>query len=84
MPAIIIFKITLCRETHRKKKVTTLMRFPEELDMTEFVSPQFRSGERLIYKLTAVLIHNGKSASSGHYVGKTNWGEFILISLAKI
>jgi len=63
--------IFLDRETYRKKKVTTTIQFPEVLDMTSKVHTNQLETEpvKLIYHLTAVLIHNGPSASSGHYVG---------------
>jgi len=54
--------------------VTTNILFPEVLDMSSRVITNPSEGEGaekkdLIYHLTAVLIHNGPSASSGHYVG---------------
>jgi uncharacterized UBP type Zn finger protein len=60
------------RETYRKKKVITNIQFPEVLDMTSRIHGSNANGdskEKLTYHLTAVLIHNGPSASSGHYVG---------------
>lgn len=60
------------RETLRKKKVTTSIQFPEVLDMTSRVTEEESSENKidtLTYHLSAVLIHNGPSTSSGHYIG---------------
>lgn len=67
---IIIFS-TKFREAQRRKKVTQNISFPEVLEMQPRIHKKGDTNSALYkYHLTAVLIHNGQSASSGHYVGK--------------
>lgn len=45
-----------------------MVQFPETLDMKEFVES---NGEKpLLYNLSAVLIHRGPRATSGHFIGQ--------------
>ncbi|XP_077998127.1 ubiquitin carboxyl-terminal hydrolase 48-like [Glandiceps talaboti] len=53
------------RQTGRKKKLNTYIQFPEVLDMTPYMANQ---DSEVLYDLTAVLIHRGPSAYSGHYI----------------
>uniref|UniRef100_A0A673HNN5 Ubiquitin carboxyl-terminal hydrolase 48 n=1 Tax=Sinocyclocheilus rhinocerous TaxID=307959 RepID=A0A673HNN5_9TELE len=47
-----------------KKKLNTFISFPEVLDMGPFLEGK----EKCMYELSAVLIHRGVSAYSGHYI----------------
>lgn len=61
------------RDAQRRKKVTQNISFPEVLEMQPRVLKKRSDNSdssNFKYHLTAVLIHNGQSASSGHYVGK--------------
>ena len=62
------FSLPGCRKTGHKKKVSSAVHFPEVLDMEPFVHDPDQGN--LTYDLTAVLIHRGPSAYSGHYVGQ--------------
>ncbi|XP_048823319.1 ubiquitin carboxyl-terminal hydrolase 48-like isoform X3 [Lagopus muta] len=53
------------RQTGQRKKLNTYIGFPELLDMKPFMEQ--KSGA-YVYKLSAVLIHRGVSAYSGHYI----------------
>ncbi|XP_065061322.1 ubiquitin carboxyl-terminal hydrolase 48-like [Rhopilema esculentum] len=54
------------RNTGSKLKCNSSIKFPDQLDMNEFI--KFPDESKGIYELTAVLLHCGLSASSGHYV----------------
>ena len=54
------------RETGLKKKLSSQLRFPELLDVSEYVRQPQGS---VSYRLQAVLLHKGPSAYSGHYTG---------------
>uniref|UniRef100_A0A1B6KRW5 ubiquitinyl hydrolase 1 n=3 Tax=Graphocephala atropunctata TaxID=36148 RepID=A0A1B6KRW5_9HEMI len=54
------------REKGQRKKLKTVVQFPETLNMKDFVEND--TDEPLMYNLSAVLIHKGASASSGHFV----------------
>lgn len=54
------------RQKGQKKKLTSVVQFPEVLDMQEYVSP--KPSQPVLYNLSAVLIHKGASAYSGHYI----------------
>ena len=66
------FVIDMESDMFRKKKITSLVRFPLELDMRPFMAmdSQMRklSNGPIMYDLHAVLIHAGESAYSGHYI----------------
>ncbi|WJX16373.1 Ubiquitin carboxyl-terminal hydrolase 26 [Trifolium repens] len=67
-------------KTTTKKKVTSPFSFPAELSMHHRLSEPSRS--ELIYDLSAVLIHKGTAANSGHYIAHIKdentgqWWEF--------
>lgn len=46
-------------------KITKHIQFPENLDLRPYMSDT--TGDRLMYKLNAVLVHLGFSCNSGHY-----------------
>lgn len=62
-----IFFFVFYRKTGHKKKVSSVVHFPQVLDMANYVQT---SAGTSTYDLAAVLIHRGPSAYSGHYVGK--------------
>jgi len=67
-------------QTTTKKKVTSPFSFPAELSMHHRLSEPSQS--ELIYDLSAVLIHKGTAANSGHYIAHIKdvntgqWWEF--------
>lgn len=58
---------SLYRSKGHKKKLNSFIQFPETLDMSEFLG--LVPGTK-VYNVSAVLVHMGSSAYSGHYVGK--------------
>lgn len=66
------FKIphVFIRKTGLKKKVSSTVHFPFVIDMSNYVKAQGVAQSNYTYDLSAVLIHRGPSAYSGHYVGK--------------
>ncbi|XP_019911525.2 ubiquitin carboxyl-terminal hydrolase 48 isoform X2 [Esox lucius] len=54
------------RQTGHKKKLNTFISFPEQLNMGPFL--EGKEDEPCVYELSAVLIHRGVSAYSGHYI----------------
>ncbi|KAK7260825.1 hypothetical protein RIF29_27123 [Crotalaria pallida] len=67
-------------KTTTKKKITSAFSFPAELDMRRRLSEPSRL--ELVYDLSAVLIHKGSAANSGHYIAHIKdentgqWWEF--------
>lgn len=60
-----LLRFVFDRSSASKKKLNSSIRFPEVLDM----SPYLRQPEgTTMYSLSAVLIHQGPSANSGHYM----------------
>ncbi|KAH9545308.1 hypothetical protein CY35_12G041600 [Sphagnum magellanicum] len=58
-------------KTSRKKKVTSKFSFPRTIDMgPRLSSPGALGGDtsRMLYDLSAILVHKGSMANSGHYV----------------
>ncbi|PIO14055.1 hypothetical protein AB205_0092120, partial [Aquarana catesbeiana] len=60
-----LMRFVFDRQTGHKKKLNTYIAFSETLDMGPFVE---QAGSNSSYELTAVLIHRGVSAYSGHYI----------------
>ncbi|CAL8256701.1 unnamed protein product [Arctogadus glacialis] len=61
-----LMRFVFDRTTGHKKKLNTFISFPEQLDMGPFLeTPQ---DQQCVYELSAVLIHRGVSAYSGHYI----------------
>ncbi|PSN41459.1 hypothetical protein C0J52_21695 [Blattella germanica] len=69
------YHCTVCKQKSCKKKLHSFLQFPENLDMSAYLDKPAGS---LLYVLSAVLIHRGQSAYSGHYVGSTTstWYKF--------
>ncbi|XP_046671625.1 ubiquitin carboxyl-terminal hydrolase 48-like isoform X2 [Homalodisca vitripennis] len=63
-----LLRFVFDREKGQRKKLKTVVQFPETLDMKDFVEKATDTDEPLVYNLSAVLIHKGASASSGHFV----------------
>lgn len=60
-----LMRFVFDRQTGHKKKLNTYISFPEQLDMGSFLEG---GDQRCVYELSAVLIHRGVSAYSGHYI----------------
>ncbi|KAF6207591.1 hypothetical protein GE061_016038 [Apolygus lucorum] len=54
------------RQRGQKKKLNSFIQFPDSLDMSDYVSGDHTGP--VLYNLSAVLIHRGPSAYSGHYI----------------
>ncbi|KAK3608096.1 hypothetical protein CHS0354_004752 [Potamilus streckersoni] len=52
------------KEAGHKKKLNSFIQFPDVLDMNKFT----KDGTSALYDLSAVLIHRGPTAFSGHYI----------------
>lgn len=75
---ILLFAFLKTRKTGHKKKVSSSVHFPEVLNMTELVHNPTCPVNDLVYNLTAVLIHRGPSAYSGHYIGQWRFTKFLM------
>ncbi|XP_067243976.1 ubiquitin carboxyl-terminal hydrolase 48 isoform X1 [Chanodichthys erythropterus] len=60
-----LMRFVFDRQSGHKKKLNTFISFPEVLDMGPFLEGK---DEKCTYELSAVLIHRGVSAYSGHYI----------------
>lgn len=62
-------------QTQRNEKVLDRYQYPEYFDFSKYVKKSIPR-----YRLYAVLVHQGKRASSGHYYAylhlKNNWYKF--------
>lgn len=63
-----LLRFVFHKATYTKKKLSRVLSFPDMLDLTPFVSSNGTSTDSFQYDLTAVLIHRGPSAFSGHYI----------------
>ncbi|XP_041639436.1 ubiquitin carboxyl-terminal hydrolase 48 isoform X2 [Cheilinus undulatus] len=61
-----LMRFVFDRQTGHKKKLNTFISFPEQLDMAPFM--EGKQDQKYLYELSAVLIHRGISAYSGHYI----------------
>ncbi|XP_077582327.1 ubiquitin carboxyl-terminal hydrolase 48 isoform X1 [Stigmatopora nigra] len=61
-----LMRFVFDRQTGHKKKLNTYISFPEQLDMAPFF--EVTKDQKCVYELSAVLIHRGISAYSGHYI----------------
>ncbi|XP_068598995.1 ubiquitin carboxyl-terminal hydrolase 48 [Brachionichthys hirsutus] len=61
-----LMRFVFDRQTGHKKKLNTFISFPEQLDMGPFL--EGKADQKCVYELSAVLIHRGISAYSGHYI----------------
>lgn len=74
-----LLRFVFDRPTMRKKKLSSTVHFPEVLDMSRYLNQPVGT---VVYDLSAVLIHCGQSAHSGHYVAHIkdrvsgNWYKF--------
>lgn len=50
-----------------------MVHFPFVIEMSNYVKTQGVEPSSLTYDLSAVLIHRGPSAYSGHYIGEKRW-----------
>uniref|UniRef100_A0A671W659 Ubiquitin carboxyl-terminal hydrolase 48 n=1 Tax=Sparus aurata TaxID=8175 RepID=A0A671W659_SPAAU len=62
-----LMRFVFDRQTGHKKKLNTFISFPEQLDMGPFLEGK-PCTISCVYELSAVLIHRGISAYSGHYI----------------
>ncbi|KAM4704099.1 ubiquitin carboxyl-terminal hydrolase 48 isoform 2-T2 [Rhinophrynus dorsalis] len=60
-----LMRFVFDRQTGHKKKLNTYIGFSETLDMNPYLE---QADGRFVYELSAVLIHRGVSAYSGHYI----------------
>ncbi|XP_077116586.1 ubiquitin carboxyl-terminal hydrolase 48 isoform X1 [Ranitomeya variabilis] len=60
-----LMRFVFDRQTGHKKKLNTYIGFGETLEMDPFMD---ETGSTCVYELSAVLIHRGVSAYSGHYI----------------
>ncbi|XP_063001242.1 ubiquitin carboxyl-terminal hydrolase 48 isoform X2 [Elgaria multicarinata webbii] len=60
-----LMRFVFDRQTGHKKKLNTYFEFSEVLDMEPFLEDK---ASVFVYELSAVLIHRGVSAYSGHYI----------------
>lgn len=66
------FKVFLLVSQNDKKKISTFISFPDELDLTPFLTKS-QEGDTMLnrasakYSLYAVVNHEGRSIDSGHY-----------------
>nr|XP_060614752.1 ubiquitin carboxyl-terminal hydrolase 48-like [Anolis sagrei ordinatus] len=60
-----LMRFVFDRQTGHKKKLNTYIEFSELLDMEPFMEDK---GHGFAYELSAILIHRGVSAYSGHYI----------------
>lgn len=77
LPSVLNFQLmrfVYDRQSMQKKKLNTFIRFPQTLDMRQYLNlpdkPNESSRENYNYNLYAVLIHKGPSANCGHYVAQ--------------
>ena len=56
--------------TGTKKKVSVAVKFPEKIDLSAYVDGARAGAPEHQYQLTAVLMHTGNSANSGHYTAR--------------
>jgi len=77
LPSVLNFRLirfVYDRQSMQKKKLDTYSRFPQTLDMGQYLNlpdkPNVSSRENYNYHLYAVLIHKGPSANCGHYVAQ--------------
>ncbi|XP_065839962.1 ubiquitin carboxyl-terminal hydrolase 48-like isoform X2 [Oscarella lobularis] len=62
-----LLRFVFDRATFKKKKLSSYLQFPQELDMSPYTDVTDPSTS-FVYNLTAVLTHQGPSAYSGHYI----------------
>ncbi|XP_041378372.1 ubiquitin carboxyl-terminal hydrolase 48-like isoform X2 [Gigantopelta aegis] len=60
-----LLRFVFDKKSGHKKKLNSFIQFPQVLDMSKYLGKPENS---VLFDLTAVLIHRGPSAYSGHYV----------------
>ncbi|XP_048581076.1 ubiquitin carboxyl-terminal hydrolase 48 isoform X2 [Nematostella vectensis] len=63
-----LLRFVFDRKTGYKKKLHSFVQFPDELDMSNILRDKYQGDLSTVYELSAVLMHHGSSAYSGHYV----------------
>lgn len=85
LPAVLNFQLKRCvflPKTTTKKKITSVFRFPSQLNMSQRLCDSSSCESELMYDLSAILIHKGTAVNSGHYVAHIKdeysgcWWEF--------
>lgn len=85
LPAVLNFQLKRCvflPKTTTKKKITSVFRFPSQLNMAQRLCDSSHCQSELMYDLSAILIHRGTAVNSGHYVAHIKdeytglWWEF--------
>ncbi|VDI64157.1 ubiquitin carboxyl-terminal hydrolase 48 [Mytilus galloprovincialis] len=87
-----LLRFVFDKKTGMKKKLNSFIQFPEQIDMTKYLTVNNCAGDSataegvdgnsVTYNLTAVLIHRGPTAYSGHYIAhirdinSKNWFKF--------
>ena len=66
--SIQLLRFVYDRTSQQKHKINTNLSFPEKLDFSDFVSEKDSEIHSLEYHLSAVLLHRGLSAYSGHFI----------------
>ncbi|XP_026819336.1 ubiquitin carboxyl-terminal hydrolase 48-like [Rhopalosiphum maidis] len=77
LPSVLNFQLmrfVYDRESMQKTKLNTMIKFPQTLDMAQYLNlpkkQNATSRKNYKYNLYAVLIHKGSSANCGHYVAQ--------------
>lgn len=79
-----LLRFVFDKKTGMKKKLNSFIQFPEVIDMSKYLSDynSIVTQNSVTYNLSAVLIHRGPTAYSGHYIAhikdnnSKNWYKF--------
>ncbi|XP_076800557.1 ubiquitin carboxyl-terminal hydrolase 48-like [Clavelina lepadiformis] len=84
--SIQLLRFVYDRASQRKHKLSTLLSFPDKLEFSSIIGADgvssLENSDNIEYQLSAVLIHRGPSASSGHFIAHIldsesgNWYKF--------
>ena len=64
LPDVLVFQMKRFLLT---EKNCSYVEFPQELDMTKFLVPDYDKLEDKVFKLYSVVVHSGYSVNKGHY-----------------